>query len=99
MNEVIVAVFLDPTEASRARSYLADAGIEAGLEGPGEDPLSEGPRWLRLIVPEAVADEATTMLAAGIPEEDAEHGEVMDRRPPLWVVLVAAVVALALIAA
>lgn len=58
MNEVIVAEFLDPTEAALARSYLADAGIEARLEGPGTEPLREGQGWVRLVVPEAMADEA-----------------------------------------
>ncbi|HEV3474164.1 MAG TPA: hypothetical protein VG602_02240 [Actinomycetota bacterium] len=98
MSERIVAEFLDPTEASLARSYLLDAGIDARIEGPGEDPLAEGHRWVRLIVPEDFADEASSMLAAGIPGEDYEDGEVLDRRPPMWVVLVAGLVALALIA-
>jgi hypothetical protein len=95
-----VAEFLDPTEASLAQSYLADAGIEARLEGPGQDPLAEGPRLVRLVVPEALAEEAESILSGSIPiPDDGENGEVMDRRPPLWVALVAAVVALALIAA
>ncbi len=96
MNEVIVAEFLDPTEAALARSYLADAGIEARLEGPGTEPLREGQRWVRLVVPEALADEAESLLSAGIPEFE-EDGEALPARRPMWVALVAGLVALALI--
>lgn len=96
MNEVIVAEFLDPTEAALARSYLADAGIEARLEGPGTEPLREGQGWVRLVVPEAMADEAESLLSAGIPEFE-DDGEALPSRRPMWVALVAGLVALALI--
>jgi hypothetical protein len=98
VNEVIVAEFLDPTEAALARSYLADAGIEARLEGPGTEPLREGQAWVRLVVPEAVADEAESLLSAGIPQYE-EDGEALPSRRPMWVALVAGIVALALIMA
>jgi hypothetical protein len=101
MTDRIVAEFLDPTEALLAQSYLASAGIDARVEGPGEERRLTGDAraWVRLLVPESEAEEAAVLLAEQASAIDTDDGEVMDRRPPLWVALVAAVVALALIAA
>jgi hypothetical protein len=88
----VVAEFLDPWEAQLARHSLADAGLDAWLEGPGPERrlLGEGTGRIRLLVPNGVADEARELLAAQ--EEPAAAG-----RRPIWITAVAAVVLIGLV--
>jgi hypothetical protein len=88
----VVAEFLDPWEAHLARHSLADAGLDAWLEGPGPERrlLGESTGRIRLVVPVSVADEARELLA-GVDEPVTGRG-----RPP-WVPVVAAVVAIGLV--
>jgi hypothetical protein len=89
---IVVAEFLDPEEATLARHSLADAGVEAWLEGPdAEDAFpgsSSGP--IRLVVPAGAADDALDVLA------DLEDDSISARRP-LWIPVVAALVVAGLI--
>jgi hypothetical protein len=92
----VVAEFTDAWEARLARDWLADAGIEAWLEGTGPDRrLSrEGSGRLRLVVPEAAAEEARGLLLdmpGDIDQRPARSGR------PIWVAVVAAVVLLGLV--
>jgi hypothetical protein len=88
----VVAEFLDPWEAQLARHSLADAGVDAWLEGPGPERrlLGEGTGRIRLLVPFSAADEARELLAAQ--EEPASAG-----RRPMWITAVAAVVLVGLV--
>ncbi|HEX2026179.1 MAG TPA: hypothetical protein VHH92_07270 [Actinomycetota bacterium] len=88
----VVAEYLDPEEARLARHALAGAGVEAWLEGPdGEDELAGSSLGrIRLVVPAEAADEALDVLA------ELDEGAATARRP-LWIPVVAAVVAAGLI--
>jgi hypothetical protein len=92
----VVAEFTDPWEAHLAQQGLADAGIEAWLEGTGPDRrlTGEGSGRLRLVVPGEVAEEARELLLdmAG----EAEDG-VVHRRRPVWVAVVAGLVLVGLV--
>jgi hypothetical protein len=92
----VVAEFTDPWEARLARDWLADAGIDAWLEGAGPDrrPSGEGGGRLRLVVPEAAAEEARGLLLDMPSERD--HGPARSGRP-VWVAVVAAVVLVGLV--
>jgi Putative prokaryotic signal transducing protein len=88
----VVAEFLDPWEARLAQHSLADAGLEAWLEGPGPDRrlLGEATGRIRLLVPDETADEAREVLAAD--EEPAST-----RRRPMWITVAAAVLVVGLV--
>jgi hypothetical protein len=88
----VVAEFLDPEEARRARLSLADAGVEAWLEGPDPDGASPEPSFasIRLVVPSEAVDDALDLLA------DLDLGPLPARRP-WWISAVAAVVVAGLI--
>jgi hypothetical protein len=77
----VVAEFIDPGEAQLARHTLAEAGIEAWLEGAGP---------VRLVVAPEAADEARDLIA------DLDFTE-SPRRRPVWVSLVAALVVAGLV--
>jgi hypothetical protein len=87
----VVAEFLDPWEAQLARHSLADAGLDAWLEGSGPDHrlLGASTGRIRLMVPAASADEAREVLA-GVDEP-------LERGRPLWVPVVAAMVVIGLV--
>jgi hypothetical protein len=88
----VVAEFLDPEEARLARHTLADAGVEAWLEGPDPEGVVPDPYTapFRLVVPSEAADEALDLLA------DLHPGSQPARRP-WWIPAVAAVVVAGLI--
>jgi Putative prokaryotic signal transducing protein len=94
--DAVVAEFTDPWEAHLARDWLADAGIEAWLEGTGPDRrlTGEGGGRLRLVVPQDEAEEARGLLV-----DMAEDGEgaVHRHRRPIWMAVVAAVVLVGLV--
>lgn len=92
----MVAEFTDPWEAQLARHWLADAGIEAWLEGIGPDRrlTGEGSGRFRLVVPEPAAQEARALLVEMAAEREDE--ELPRRRPP-WVPVVAAMVVVGLV--
>jgi hypothetical protein len=89
---IVVAEFVDPWEAQLARHSLADAGLEAWLEGPGMERMlpGQGTGRIRLVVDPDAAEEAREVLA-GTDEP------VPDRRYPPWVPVVAAVVLVGLV--
>lgn len=97
MNEP-VAEFKDPWEARQARRFLADAGIEAWLEGPERelDDQVRGGVWL--VVQADEAEEARALLyEMPSAQDDLPAGRRGGR--PLWVVLVAAVTVAGLVVA
>lgn len=97
MNEP-VAEFEDPWEARLARHYLADAGIEAWLEGPERSTTGQKPGGVRLVVEADEVEEARELLEvmwAG--HDDLDAGGRGGR--PLWIVLVAAVTLVGLVMA
>lgn len=95
MQGTAVAEFADPWEANLARDSLADAGIEAWVEGVGPERrlLGEGSGRLRLVVPEVAAEEARAVLEELATDRSAERGS----RRPWWVPAVAAVVVVGLV--
>jgi hypothetical protein len=92
----VVAEFTDPWEAHLARHWLADAGIEAWLEGAGPDRrlTGEGSGRLRLVVPEDVAEEARGLLLDMAGERE---DQVLRSRRPVWVAVVAGLVLVGLV--
>lgn len=91
---MVVAEFADRWEAELARHRLAEAGIEAWLEGGGHDRGLIGGGRLRLLVWEPEAGEARAVLV-----ESAGEGE-QEGRPsgrPLWVPVVAVLVVIGLV--
>jgi hypothetical protein len=93
-----VAEFEDPWEARLARHYLADAGIEAWLEGPDRSPGGREPGGVRLVVEADEAEQARALLdGMSAAHDDLPAGRRGGR--PLWIVLVAAVTLAALVVA
>lgn len=93
-----VAEFEDPWEARLARHYLADAGIEAWLEGPERELDDQGWGGVWLVVEADEAEEARALLD----EMSAAHDDLpagRRGRRPLWIVLVAAVTVAGLVVA
>lgn len=89
----LVAEFTDPWEAQLARHSLADAGIEAWLEGADRGMPGEGSGRIRLLVPAEAAEEARDILA----ELAVDGSEDLPRRRPSWVSVVAALVVVGLV--
>jgi hypothetical protein len=92
---VAIATYLRPWEAELARQSLDQAGIPAWVHGPGvDDPYRTGP--VRLMVPAEWAEDAHLVLADTVPADDDDDLERAHRRP-VWVVVVAAIVAVGLL--
>jgi hypothetical protein len=91
---VAIATYLRPWEAEMARQSLDQAGIPAWVQGAGvDDPYRTGP--VRLMVPTEWAEDAHLVLADTVPADDDDLERA--RRRPVWVVVVAALVAAGLL--
>jgi hypothetical protein len=99
---IAIYEFIDPWEARLARDALDDAGFEAWLE-PAEREhaqLEEIQQRYRLCVPAEDADEARAALTEPLeelPEAIPDHERLRDRRRPMWVPAVAAIVLIGMV--
>ncbi len=90
----VVARFTDPWDAELARHYLQEAGIEAWVESSLLEfhVSGEGGGRIRLRVPEHRVEEARAILAE-MQQSDELVEEPTGVRRPLWVAVVAAILA------